>query len=1147
MQIFRDDTRRRWRRLKVLFALIAVIAGVTTVAFVKTLRPRPAAFLKAPPPPRALDLEALRSKAMQKGDAAIPAAVSIPPALAATAKATKPSHKDEVSAIRMGFVDATEQEALHSIDTHGEALTHVAVEGLHVRDAEGGVLGQLPDDVIELAKKKNLALFEVVDDVRDDLPHPADVTAMGKDRARARRFAGILKSKLEADGARGVVLALGEDDADADGSLRAAVAEEVFAKLKPAGFVVAVRFDGRFVPEALAKQAKTSDLVIVRAYGGLDPKSNPAPLAARGWVDTTIESASKLVPENKLVIALATRAGAWPVHADLTAAGPARELQWGEVIARARVANVKPVWDGKSGNLVVALPGPTGIASSAHVRAHPNDDGNTAMVAWFSDAATLADGLAAMSSHGLRHVALDNLGGEDPRVWRVLTAPHDDRDAIGKALAMLPAPTEPDVIGDGVAMRVDMTQHDGSATIDFGAGGRVEGETYDVVPAAPTVIRRGKVPSKTVVLTFDDGPHPEWTPQILDILKAEGVHATFFEVGAQAEREPELVKRVIAEGHEIGNHSFSHPDLGKISAEHADIEINSTNRLFEALTGHGTVLFRPPFRSDDRPTVKEDLLAIQNGERNGMITVTSTLDPHDWARPEPAIIVDYLVRRIEKADGGVVLMHDGGGDRLNTVKALKPLIETLRARGYHFQQVHEVFGDPTLALVNPEVQKNLSSDVGRAVWGVGTYFLRGMTALAILALALGLFRFAALALGALLEVAGEYRERQAIRRTSKLPVHGAVSVVIPAYNEAKVIERTILSVLASRGVEVEVLVMDDGSSDGTSEVVSQAFYFEPRVKLHRLENGGKSRALNIGFEHASHPIVIALDADTIFMPDTIVELVRKFDDPRVAAVAGRCAVGNTHKFVARWQALEYAVGQAIERRAWHLVGVVSVVPGAVGAWHRDRSLAVGGFGCDTFAEDSDLAITLQVHGWKVAYAPNAVALTEAPETVSALLKQRFRWCFGVLQAVWKHKRAMIAPPKNNPAIGLLLMPCILACHIATPLLAPIADLAAILAIALGHGKAVLPYAIALLLAELVLTLLAMRLDRARWSLMWDWLINRSVYRWFLFYALAKAVIAAMRGSAVGWNKLVRTGTVQAPALGVTTGVEASGKEVKVTA
>jgi cellulose synthase/poly-beta-1,6-N-acetylglucosamine synthase-like glycosyltransferase len=506
-------------------------------------------------------------------------------------------------------------------------------------------------------------------------------------------------------------------------------------------------------------------------------------------------------------------------------------------------------------------------------------------------------------------------------------------------------------------------------------------------------------------------------------------------------------------------------------------------------------------------------------------------------------MVDYLVRRVEKLDGAVVLMHDGGGDRENTVRTLEPLIRTLRARGYRFAPLHEVFGAPSIDVVNPGVAKQADLRIGAVIWWCGAWFLRSMTALAIFALALGLFRFAALAIGAAIERTYEWRERRAIRRTSKLPNRSAVTVVIPAYNEAKVIERTILSVLASRGVEVEVLVVDDGSTDDTAEVVSRAFYFEPRVKLIRLQNGGKARALNIGFERAMHDVVVALDADTIFLPHTIVELARKFDDPRVAAVAGRAAVGNTQHFVSRWQAVEYVLGQAIERRAWALLGVVSVVPGAVGAWHRDAVIEVGGFGTDTLAEDCDLCVTLQVSGYRVAYAPDAVALTEAPESVRALLKQRFRWCFGVLQTMWKHKWAMLRPPKDNPVVGLLLMPAIFLCHLATPLLAPIADVAALVAMMLGHTRAIVPYFAGLVVAELSLTVLAFRLDKARMSLLWDWLVNRSVYRWLLFVALGRAVMAALRGGAVGWGKLKRTGTVKAPGAMA----QAARAEEKVTA
>lgn len=1130
MQIFRDDTHRRWRRFQWSLSVLGVLLVATAVLFLDSLRPRPSAFVSAPPLPPVLDLGALAERAAALSSH--PEAVVVPPALEALAALGDGPGKalEELPSVpvRLAFVDPTEEEALRSLAKNGAALTHVAMEGLHVRDGEGGVVGRIADEALAVARDRRLPVLEVVDDTRDDTPHPADVTALGNDRFRARRFASQLLARLRADGAAGAVLALGEDDADPAGALRSVVLEEVYAALKPAGMLVAVRFEARFSPEALMRQAKVADLVIVRAFFGLDPRARPAPLAPRRWVEATIDAARRLVPARKLVIALATRAGAFPVDGrTLHEAGRARELQWAEVIARARVAGVSPRWDARSGNLVVALPGPTGIASSAHVRAHPLDDGTIALIAWFSDAATLADGLAQLWSRGLVHVALGNLGGEDSRVFRVLGIERDDRDALRAALADLPQPSEPDVIGDGVAMNVDLTEHGGSAAVELGAGGRVELERYETLPASPTVIRRGKVPPRTVVLTFDDGPHADFTPAILDVLAKERVPAVFFVLGSRAEREPELVRRIVGEGHELGNHSFSHPDLGKIGDGRADLEINSTNRLLEALTGVGTVLFRPPFRSDDRPTVREDLIAIQNGARNGMITVTSTVDPHDWARPEPAIIVDYLVRRLERNDGGVVLMHDGGGDRRNTVAALGPLIQALRARGFSFLPMHAVFGGGLRAL-NPPVRAAPEERLGAAVWGSLAWLLRGLTWFALLALLVGLARFLTLFVLSSIEAAREWRERRHIRRTSALPRHAAVTVIIPAYNEAKVIERTVMSVLASRGVDLEVLVMDDGSTDDTADVVSRAFYVEPRVKLHRLKNGGKARALNEGFALATHDVVIALDADTIFLPSTIVELARKFDDPLVAAVAGRAAVGNTQHFVSRWQALEYVIGQSIERRAWHLLGVVSVVPGAVGAWRRDAVLAAAGFGTDTLAEDCDLTITLQVQGWRVSYAPEAVALTEAPETVQALLKQRFRWCFGVLQAVWKHRRSMLSPPANNRVLGLLLLPCVLACHIVTPLLAPLADVAALVAIGLGHFRSVAPYYLALLAAELLLTLLALRLDRARLALLWDWPINRTVYRWLLFVALARAVVAAVRGGAVGWGKLVRTGSVETP-------------------
>ncbi len=783
---------------------------------------------------------------------------------------------------------------------------------------------------------------------------------------------------------------------------------------------------------------------------------------------------------------------------------------------------MRPAWQAASGDVVVALPGADGIASSALVSADGAGPRDGAMIAWMVDAATFADGLALARARGVGQIGLDTLGGEDPRVWNVLGA-RGSTNALRAALETMPRSREQTILGDGVEVRVLDEERDGEAQVTLSPEGFVRAETYRVLPADVTVVRRGHLANKTVALTFDDGPDPDFTPRVLDILSRKGVKATFFVIGSRVEREPEIVKRIAALGHEIGNHSFSHSDLSHVPGRRADLEIRATNLLLEATTGRSTALFRPPYRAGDTPDT-DDIVSILSGQRNGVSVVTSTIDPRDWAGTRARSIVDQVLTQAEADGGGVVLLHDGGGDRSETLAALEPLVDRLRARGFTFVQVRDVFGGTSMDLVNPPATGAVDRQVARAVWRVGTWGLRALQAAALLALLLGLVRVGSLVALALVDLV-----RHGRRGVTPSAMPRAVSVVIPAYNEAKVIERTIRSVLASTGVEIEVIVLDDGSKDGTGDVVARAFLRDPRVRLVRLVNGGKAAALNRGFRIATHPIVVALDADTIFLPSTIAELAAKFVDARVGAVAGRAVVGNAGTTMARWQALEYVVGQAVERRAWHAIGLVSVVPGAVGAWRRDAVLEAGGFARDTLAEDCDLTIDLQVRGWRVEFAPDAVALTEAPESLAALVKQRFRWSYGVLQAVWKHRRAALRKTRTGRRVGLVLLPTVLVAHLATPLLAPAADLAAAVALYLGFGASVLPFAIASLFADAAITVFGMALDRAPAKLAWDWVVFRALYRWVLFASLVKAIVAALEGGAVGWGKLVRTGTVHLPA------------------
>ena len=600
------------------------------------------------------------------------------------------------------------------------------------------------------------------------------------------------------------------------------------------------------------------------------------------------------------------------------------------------------------------------------------------------------------------------------------------------------------------------------------------------------------------------------------------------------------------EGHEIGSHTYTHPNLAGASETETSFQLNTTQRLFQAFTGHSLRLFRAPYFGDAEPTTADEIYPALQAQNRGYISVGLHVDPGDWKRPGTQSIIDATVDEVTDPAGrctgdgepqcsrNIVLLHDAGGDRSETVAALPQIIDQLRAKGYRFVPVSELAGIPRNVAMPPITE----SEQVAAQFNLFIFSALGGTVIALgwiffFAISIGIAR--AIVLSALALIQARHEGRMVF---PPIDPETFVTVMIPAFNEELVIERAVRGVLASTEVRIEVIVIDDGSSDTTSAVVQAAFADDPRVKLLTLENGGKARALNQGLDLAKGGIVIALDADTQFEPTTIARLARWFVDPKLGAVAGNAKVGNRVNLLTRFQAVEYITAQNLERRALARLDAMTVVPGAVGAWRLSAIRAVGGYPDDTLAEDQDLTIAIQRAGWKVTYDQYAVAWTESPETIKGLAKQRFRWAFGTLQCLWKHGSIMATgKPRGLARVGL---PQAILFQIVFAAISPIIDLALIVSFVmtylavLAHGWAqtqhdvekMLIYWLVFTLIDLLAATVAFALERREdWRLLWLLVPQRFGYRQIMYYVVLKAITQALRGPRVGWGKLVRTGRV----------------------
>jgi cellulose synthase/poly-beta-1,6-N-acetylglucosamine synthase-like glycosyltransferase/peptidoglycan/xylan/chitin deacetylase (PgdA/CDA1 family) len=631
-----------------------------------------------------------------------------------------------------------------------------------------------------------------------------------------------------------------------------------------------------------------------------------------------------------------------------------------------------------------------------------------------------------------------------------------------------------------------------------------------------------RVARRTVALTIDDGPDPRWTPQLLDVLRKHGATATFFVVGARVAENPELTRRILAEGNEIGDRPYTNADVTTTPAWRTRLELSLTQKALAGTVGIHTSLVRMPYSSTPSAVGDKQFAAMRLLGAEGYLVVFTDLDSKDWSRPGVDQIVKASMPR--RGAGAVIMFHDSGGDRSQTVAAIDRLLTQLDKSGYTATTLTRAVGLPSpytpastsdrlLGKALVFVQRASSAFTGSLGWILS---VAGFLTLARLALFVGLAWVHARKARQRRRDAHAGRRRRGVARW---PAPPPVTVIVPAYNEEAGIEATVRSLVSTNYPgPVEILVVDDGSTDRTAEIAGSLGL--PGVRVIRQPNGGKPSALNTGIAHASHDILIMVDGDTVFEPSTIGHLVEPLADASVGAVSGNTKVGNRRGMIGRWQHIEYVIGFNLDRRAFDLLGCMATVPGAIGAFRRSALAEIGGVSLDTLAEDTDLTMAICRAGWKVVYEEQARAWTEAPTSLSQLWRQRYRWCYGTLQAMWKHRGAVVErAPFGRRCLGYLTL-----FQLILPLLAPVVDIMAVYSLAVADPLPVVAVWAGFVTAQALAGWYALRLDHEPVSALWVLPLQQFVYRQLMYLVVIQSVATAILGVRLRWHTVRREGT-----------------------
>jgi len=1021
--------------------------------------------------------------------------------------------------VRAVFYVDWDPQSLFSLQRNINKINMVIPEWFFIDPKTDLLRTEIDTAALKVMKKSRVKIVPLINNINQSIGQEGDfdgdlIHRILHDKTKRERLISDIIKNLKKYDLQGINIDFEEFKETSDEPI-IAFQKELYEKLHSLGYIVSQDIMPDDDDFNIKKLSQYNDYMFLMAYDEHYSGSIPGDISSQKWIERTLDQTAKEIPSNKIILCFAGYGYDWQQGSQATT------ITYNEAISLAKQYGATIKFNNDSYN-----------NSFSYL------DGNKkAHSVYFTDAATNFNIIRFADEYGVAGTALWRLGSEDQRLWTFYNRSLTNESLREKSFDfdLLKHVTTrfetPDYIGDGEILDVLTDPQPGKINLEINpVESIITEQNYAQLPTKYVISKFGNVRNQ-VVLTFDDGPDPTYTPQILDILKKEKVPAVFFVVGLQGESNIPLLQRIYNEGHEIGNHTFTHPNIALVSTERATSEMEATRLLIEAVTGRSTVLFRAPYNADAEPTTEAELEPVALSKIHNYYTVGESIDPNDW---EIGVSADSIYSRTIKQyeadpDKGIILLHDAGGNRQATVEALPRIIKYFKDKGIQFTTVSHLLGK-TKNEIMPKAKGNFLS-IDNFIFDLGYWFGNFITATFWVAIILGFVR---ILLMAGMVFAKKWKDHKYPPVYNPIAgSHPKVSIIVPAYNEEINVVKTIENLLLQDYPDFDIVFVDDGSKDNTFKMVQDAFDNIKTVKIHTKPNGGKASALNHGIELTENEYVICIDADTQLKTNAVSELMKRFriqlkNNQEVGAVAGNVKVGNENTMLTKWQSIEYTTAQNFDRRAFDLINGITVVPGAIGGFRKEAIEKAGGFTTDTLAEDCDLTIRILRNNYHIVNCIEAVAITEAPESLKEFMKQRFRWSYGIMQAFWKNRDACFNPKYKG--LGMVSLPNVLIFQIVLPIFAPLADLVLILSLIWNHNDIqslhkIGIYYIVFMLVDMLVSVVAFIFEKEKLTKL-IWLIpQRFVYRQLMYVILFKALRRAIKGESQQWGVLTRTGNV----------------------